>query len=51
MIGFVAVRNNLLRELEDLDSFLRENQADSLERRLQLFHAWIGSRRLVTGDR
>ncbi len=50
IIRFAAVRNNLPRELEDLDNMLRENQADSLARRLQLFHAWIGSRTRMTDD-
>ena len=48
MIGFVAVKNNLLRELEDLDTMLRENQTDSLELRLQFFHDWVRSRSLMT---
>ena len=50
IFGFAAIRRTLVNELEVLDSMLRENQADSLKRRLQILNAWVEDREKMTDD-
>jgi hypothetical protein len=50
IFGFVAIRRTLVNELEVLDNMLRENQADSLKRRLQIIDAWVEDREKMTDD-
>ena len=49
IFGFAAIRRTLVNELEVLDSMFRENQADSLKRRLQILNAWVEDREKITG--